>query len=219
METPSLSAVLAKAIDAALLEMHTCLPGKVVRVDVTKSQCDVEPLLKRQYWDGEIVALPVITNVPIGFYRAGKAFISLPVKIGDFVELRFSERSLDLWLLQGGLIDPNEGRKFHLSDAIAYPGLYPFSDPPVGASATDIIIKNDVAKITLNPTGKFKIEGAGAELLDLLISVLSQLETITTTLGTTQSTAPGTPISTAAAFAAQTAAITSLKTLLNGLKA
>lgn len=179
MQTPSLQKVIDDAIESKLLEVHTCLPARVTRVDVTKAQCDVKPLIKRKYANETIVELPVITNVPIAFYRAGQAFVSLPVKVGDIVELRFAERSLDLWLTKGGTVDPLDSRRHHLSDAIAYPGIYPFTDPPTGASATDIVIKNETSKITIKPD-QIELYGNG-DAVALASLVLSRLETIKST--------------------------------------
>lgn len=166
------TSIVESMIETRIGELHTCLPGKVVKVDVTKAQCDVQPLLKRTYANGEVVSMPVITNVPIAFYRAGKAFITLPVHVGDYVELKFSERSLDVWLEKGGEVDPADFRKFDLSDAIAYPGLYPNSDPPAGATANDIIIKNDATVITIKPSGEVEIKADNAiKLLSNLITL------------------------------------------------
>lgn len=179
MDTPSLAKVIEDTIDAKLLDLHTCMPAKVVKVDVTKAQCDVQPLFKRKYGDGEIVKLPVITNVPISFYRAGKCFISLPVHVGDLVELRFAERSLDVWLSKGGEIEPIDYRKFDLSDAVAYPGLYPFTDPPVGATANDLIIKNDTTVITVKPSGEVEVQASSAiKLLSNLIELSGNSDAI-----------------------------------------
>lgn len=163
--TPSLAQIINDAIEARLGRMNTCLPARVVRVDVTKAQCDVEPVLRSIDASGNPVTLPVISNVPIAVYRAGNAFISLPVKVGHFVELRFSQRSLDTWLTKGGIVDPNDRRKFNLSDAIAYPGVYPFSNPPTGATADDVVIKNEGSKITIKPDGEIAIEGSAIRAL------------------------------------------------------
>ena len=54
----NLTNIIERMIETRLGELHTCLPGKVVKVDVAKAQCDVQPLLKRTYSDGEIVSNP-----------------------------------------------------------------------------------------------------------------------------------------------------------------
>jgi len=183
--TPSFAAVIQDAIDAGLDRVNTCMPAQVVKVDVTKGVCDVQPCLKRVNVKGVVVQLPVIVDVPIANYRAGKAAIYLPVKVGDYVELRFSQRSLDEWKTKGGVVDPQDTRKFQLSDAIAYPGVNPDTEPPEGADADDIIIKNDQTVITITPDGKFKFVGGDDEIIDLLVQALDKIKTVFETLSTT----------------------------------
>lgn len=168
--TPSLARVINGAIDNKLSMMNTMLPGRVVRVEVEKGLCDVQPLLRQTFADETVVDYPVITNVPIQNYRAGKSFISLPVHVGDLVELRFSQRSIDIWLATGGIVNPLDPRKFHLSDCVAYPGMYPFNDPPVGATANDVVIKNDQTVVTIKPNGEVQVSASNAiKLLSDLI--------------------------------------------------
>lgn len=173
--TPSLEKVISDALERRLTEVHTTFPARVERVDVALAQCDVKPLIKRKYPDGTLVEIPVITNVPIAVYRAGAAFVSLPVKVGDYVKVDISERSLDLWLILGGVVDPKDPRKFDLSDAIAYPGVYPFTVPPVGASADNIVIKNVLGRIDVLPNGKFLFQGALFEMMAVLSDFMDKV--------------------------------------------
>lgn len=175
MQTPTLAKVIQDAIEARLTGVHTMLPGRVVKIDIKKGKCDVQPLIKRIGADGQAVTLPVIPNCPIGFYRAGKAAIYLPVAVGHSVEIKFCERSLDIWLTKGGTIDPEDRRKHNLSDAVVYPGLYDFTDPPSEASASRVIIVNDAGRIEIDPSGKFLLKGPSDEVIDLLIQGLGKL--------------------------------------------
>jgi hypothetical protein len=109
-------------------------------------------------------------------YRAGDAFISLPLKRGDYVGLLFSERSLDIWLATGGTVDPKDPRKFDISDAVAYPGIYPFSMPPVGADADNIVIRNGLGSLEITPLGKFLFQGSIFNIVDTLISLVEVLQ-------------------------------------------
>lgn len=192
MTTPNLDQVIVAAMESRLTGLHTMLPGKVVKVDVAAGKCDVQPLIQRLGTEGTPVTLPVITNCPISFYRAGKAALYLPLHVGDYVEIKFCERSLDVWLAKGGTVDPLDARKHQLSDAVVYPGLYPFTDPPTKADPSKVILVNDVAKmslsadgamklengsgsITLTAGGKFLFTGASGELLAYLITHLENL--------------------------------------------
>ncbi len=129
--TPALEEVLRVAVDSGLGDTHTAMPGRVEKYDAEKQKADVKPLLKRTVVndDGteETESLPVITDVPIMFPRAGGFFITFPVEKGDFVLLVFCERSIDIWTAgDGSEVDPIDLRMHDLSDAVAFPCFYPF---------------------------------------------------------------------------------------------
>lgn len=126
----TLEQVIVNAIDAALLELHTGLPAKVIIFDPSTQSCDVQPLLQRVYLDADAgldvpVELPQIQNVPIEYPAGGGFAITWPLSPGDIVYLAFCERSIDGWLeaAPGLSVDPLESRKHHLSDAVARAGL------------------------------------------------------------------------------------------------
>ena len=177
--TPTLSQVISDAIEARLIDVHTMLPGKFVKYDAATQKADVQPLIKRKFSNGTVVELPVITDVTVLTYRTTEVFISLPIKAGDLCMLVFAERSIDRWLSEGGSVDPQDSRKFDLSDAVAYPGLYPHT-MPVEADADNIVMKNGDSMLSILPDGKYKIENNSNELIDLLSQVVDLLSTTTT---------------------------------------
>jgi hypothetical protein len=70
----------------------------------------------------------VIPRVSISYPRAGRFYITWPLKKGDLVELVFSETSRDNYQAgDGGEVDPDDFRRFDLSDAYALPGACPES--------------------------------------------------------------------------------------------
>lgn len=176
-QTPTLAQTILDTIEGRLTGLHTMLPGIVVAVDVAKGTCDVKPTLKRLRADGTASDLPVIVNCPIAFYRAGAAAVYLPLAVGHSVEIRFCERSLDIWLTKGGTVDPKDARKHNLSDAVVYPGLYDFTQAPSGADPANLVIVNGSSKITMTPDGKFKI-GATEELFAILSDLIAKLKTV-----------------------------------------
>jgi hypothetical protein len=206
-ESPTLARVIKDAIEARIGELHVSLPAKVLSYDVAKQTCSVEPVIKRKYVTGEVVSLPVINNVPVCMPRAGNAFLSLPIKVGNYVLLIFSERSLDVWLKQGGSVDPLESRKHHLSDAIAIPGVYPSTNSNTRAHADHVRLENGDASFELQSSGKFKISKVGGdELLDLLSQLCDALS-----VATTNTTFGPQPLINAATYA-------TLKGKIDGLK-
>jgi hypothetical protein len=142
--TPSLAQVIQLALDRRCANLHVAVPARVERYDSAKQQIDAQPLVKDRYTDDEdevqTERLPVVTNVPLVFPGAGPWAVVFPVAVGDTVLLVFSDASLDVWLAQGGEVDPLDMRRHHLSDAVAIPGLRPFSAPLPGAGGSTMVI-------------------------------------------------------------------------------
>lgn len=200
-QTPPLDELIRQAIRTASMGLHTWLPGEVVKV-YGNALVDVQPLLKVKFLDGTVDSLPVLQRVPVQHPRGATWGIKLPVAVGDTGMVTFCERSLDAWSVSGGLVDPADTRHHSLSDGLFVPGLYPNDDQIEGAE-TDLIILNDEARITLDATGKFKVEKVGGdELLDLLTDLAEQCSMIQNMGG---------PTTNAAQFAALKARIEALK--------
>jgi hypothetical protein len=155
--TPALAEVLRAAIENALFDVHTALPGRVEKYDAAKQKMDVKPLLKRIIvLDGgnEITEeIPVIRDVPVIFPRAGGFFISFPIQAGDHVLLIFNERSIDKFVSNGG--DDPDLRMHDISDAVAIPGFYPFNKAIGAIDEDDMQIGHDggVAIIHIKENG------------------------------------------------------------------
>ncbi len=128
---PTMPEVLAKVFGAQFAGIHTCMPGRVESYDSDRLSVSVSPAIGRGY-KGEddaraVEYLPVIQNVPLMFPGSGGVRIKFPVTKGDTVLLVFSEASIDRWKARGGgRVDPGDDRRFHLTDAIAIPGLLDF---------------------------------------------------------------------------------------------
>jgi len=162
-ETPTLDKIILMGIESRLFDLHTCLPAVVEKYNKAKNTVDVTPSLKRKYESGDIVNYPVILNVPVAFPRGGSFSITHPIKKGDSVILVFAERSLDVWKKSGGIVDPQDPRKFNVTDAFAIPGGYPENKPVAGASDSAVRIINGDSLIELTEDAKFKIQKMGGD--------------------------------------------------------
>lgn len=186
IESSRIIEAIKTGIESRLVDVHTALPCKVKRFDATLQVVDVVPVLKRKFSSTVIETLPVITNVPIVYPQSGDAIISFPIAIGDYVYCVFSERSIDKWLRNGDIVDPADPRKHNLSDAVAIPGLKPFTEKRTRVHSSHMRIENKDASIELQNTGKFKIQNLnGEELMDLLVQLLDELivATVSTDIG------------------------------------
>jgi len=173
--TPTLSQTLAKLSSAWAYNMRVCCPATVVKYDKAKQLVDVQPDFKTKFKDGTASDAPTIYSVPVAFPRAGSAIIAMPLKKGHKVLLVFSDRSLEKWLTVGKSHDPEDTRAHNLSDAVAFAGCYPFSDPVTLANDTDIIIKNEDLEVRVKPSGRLQVLNGTYELVKFLDDFISHV--------------------------------------------
>ena len=148
--TGTITDLIDSEIENFLSEIHTSFPAQVLKYDSTKQSVDVQPCIQKKLTDDSVLPLPIIHNVPIIFPSSGGALLSFPVEAGDTVLVQCCERSIDLWLSSdGGQIDPEDTRKFNLSDAIAIPGLYPFSKN-LKPAENELCLKYKDGKFSIN---------------------------------------------------------------------
>lgn len=189
-ETPTLEKILQDAIRAELLNVHTCLPAKIEKYEASTQKANVQVLLKRKYEaESEAINLPVINSVPVQWPSAnqGKAYIHLPLKVGDLGIVVFSERSIDIWLTgdpgkpddvvdaKGKIFDPLDPRIFDLSDAIFIPGVLPFVHSLQNVSADNLVVQNDKFRIEIAPDGTISFAGVSEELVTIIDDLFTTL--------------------------------------------
>lgn len=217
-EVPSLAKLMKDAIEQRLCDVHVSMPARIISFDGKKAS--VQPLLQKKYLDGELLTLPPIQNVPVIWPQTKEATIILPLDVDSEGTLLFAERSLEKWLVAGGLVNPDDPRKFHLSDAQFIPGIKPFN----AASDYDpgrIVIKYKSGKVVVGD-GKIALGNAdGDELLKIIEDTQTQLAdtqtgiqaiTVPTMMGPS-----GTPLN-AATFASIKSAVDALKAKLTAIR-
>lgn len=209
MTTPT--DIFRQAINSQISNIHTCLPGRIVSYDFSVQKATVKPLLSKRYKDDTIQSIPEIPNVPVIFPRSSSFSMHWPLNPGDLVLLLFSERSLDQWLNSGGEIAPLDPRKFDLSDAIAIPGLYPFSETSPAEDNDNFIIQIGSSKMKISQDGTYCFHGATEELMGIIDELFDAIEAITVAADQGGVPNPAIPINNIATF-------TSLQTRFNTLK-
>lgn len=213
-QTPSLSQLINDAIRAKLIDLRVSMPGKVMAYDATQTKARIKPLLKKEYFDGEIVELPEIPGVPVRWDSANsnKAFIHLPLAVGDTGLLHFCDRNIDVWLSKAGDAElPGDTRIHDLSDAVFVPGIHPFGNTLNITNSANLTIKNDNLTIELDPNGKISISGSSAELLTLIKDIITNLKTTQTCIGI------GNPVTSVVINPAFVTLMTALETLIGTL--
>ena len=181
--SPTLAELLRSVMDARDLETHTSLPCRVEKIDKEAQTVDVKPLLRRRFQnpDGTEIneSIPVIPRVPIAWQRAGKFFIRLPIKQGDIVEVVFTEASRDAFQASSGdETDPDDFRRFDLSDAWATPGAgYPDSQVLRDFDPDDLVIGVEGGCVSHFKPGEIDLGSKNAaDFVALAQKVLDELD-------------------------------------------
>jgi len=186
--TPSWAEVIKQSCEKSAYDLRVCVPAIIIKYDKDKMLADVRPQFKKKYSDGSVVSAPIIYNVPVAHPRAGKAYIHLPLKKDDQVTLWIADRSLEKWLTSGGEVDPEDVRKHQISDAIAYPGCYPFNDTVPVDNGDDIIIRNGNdgggrTEFRIKPNGHIQVQNSTNELIKVLNDILTHIQEAKTVTG------------------------------------
>lgn len=123
--TPTMAEIIDAAMESRLLDVHTCLPGKINSYNPATQTADIELQVKRMLegQDDKFTTedLPVLPNVPIIFPRGGGYYAAFPMKAGDPVVIIFSEASLDQYRSKASLTTPGDARRHTLMGGVAYP--------------------------------------------------------------------------------------------------
>lgn len=111
-------------------EIHTAMPCKVVSVysNGETQKVDVLPCVDNLLKDGTGEPGMQILGVPVIFPGSRETLISFPINVDDTVLCIFAQRSMDNFKIGNGQpTTANDYRKFSDQDAVAIPGLFPFS--------------------------------------------------------------------------------------------
>lgn len=175
--------IFQNSVWSILSSIHTCLPGIVVSYNSSENKASIQPALNKNYQSGQM-PMPIIENVPLVFPSTANFSITYPISEGDYVLLLFSERSIDLWKSVGGQVTPDDNRKFHLSDAIAIPGLQPFNGNNSQNNGNDFLISFAGSSIRIKPDGAVEIKTGSTiaigtqttELLQVISTLMTYLQ-------------------------------------------
>lgn len=122
--------VLKLSFRTGALGMYTAIPCVVVTVhgNLNDQKVDVQPSVNTLYKDGADEEHPPILGVPVVFPASRTSMLSFPINVGDTVLCVFSQRGMDNFKIgSGNPTTPTDYRHHNKKDAIAIPGLFPFS--------------------------------------------------------------------------------------------
>lgn len=173
-----LGELLAQTIAAARGPMKTAIPATVLAYNPALQTVTAKPSISGRYQDPDTgllipFPLPAVANVPVAFPSSAGFAITWPLVPGDPVFLVIADRSIDEWKSSGAPENvPLDTRRFDLTDAIAIPGLRPFTRPipATGWSPTAMVLEG--VDIRLGSSAAL----SPVALAPLVSSVLSALQ-------------------------------------------
>lgn len=175
--SPTEPETLREAIDSRLLDVHTGLPGRIHTYDPVTQTADIELMIRRplEAADGSTghEAIPILPNVPIGWFASGGFAMQFPVTKGDGVWVMFSEAAWAEYRTTGELADPGDLRRHDVSYPCAIPVCRPVPQllTPIGANEAVLDV----------PSGQvFRVGGTGAQFVALANKVNAELSKIAT---------------------------------------
>jgi phage baseplate assembly protein gpV len=130
MNKIGLEEVIKSHIIASSNNMYTSIPCVVLTVhgELSNQKVDVQPVINTFYQDGTDEEHPPILGVPVIFPASRTSMLSFPINVGDTVLCVFSQRGIDNFKIgSGSPTVPTDYRSHNKKDAIAIPGLFPFS--------------------------------------------------------------------------------------------
>jgi hypothetical protein len=167
-----LSKLLRETFEYSMTDIHTALPGVVVKYDAKTRRADIQPSLKRKMPGGKFMDFPIIPEVPVMFLGTKKYTVHIPLEKDDEVLLIVNERGTDTWKNTGGKgIEETDPRRFDLQDCFAIPGLQPVEFIPVEDAGLNIIHKSApdgdfISSVTMDDN---KIEMKFKEKADVIL--------------------------------------------------
>ena len=162
-----------------LANLNTMLIAKVVAVDMTNMRVDVKPvamrpIMRRNNVDTSYTSLPLLRDIPLAFPRSGAAQIVHKVQVGDIVEVRLCQHSLDEILTSDDYdeVATQDLRRHDLQDAVAVP--ISFDAAPGTTNGSDYEIVASDVRIG-NPASAKQL--VTSDLLTTLNAVIANINT------------------------------------------
>ena len=127
--TRELRALIRRLVRAETARIRTHFPAQVEAYDAATNTCKLQPCIKALRTEDPnnrtTIDLPILEDVPVEQRGSGKLLFSLAPQVGSYGWCHVSDRCLEQWILNGGVVDPGSGRRFDISDVWFSPGAYP----------------------------------------------------------------------------------------------
>lgn len=119
--------IVKRIVGVEMADVHTHIPCQVVSYTAATNTCSLQPCIMRMRADDpnnfKEVQLPVLEDVPVQQMGSGSLLLSVAPQADSYGLLHVSERSIEKWTVQGGVVAPGTARKFDLSDGFFVPSV------------------------------------------------------------------------------------------------
>ena len=157
------SALLGEMIRYSIHNIHTCQPATVVKFYKDTQTADIVLGVARDI-KGQLLPVPTLLGVPVSYPSGADFSMTWPLIAGDTGLALFAESSIDNWLtLEDAVVNPNDTRMHDYSDGFFIPGIKKYAEP-LDIDGKSVTIKNDLANISLDPSGIIKLGNEEVEI-------------------------------------------------------
>lgn len=158
--TDNIVDTLFNFIDFKLNGVFTGIPARVTSVDLERNCLDAQPLIRRKDSDQSQHTLPEVYDVPFQILSAdtGKFKITMPIRVGDTVQLQYSQRDLAKFYGSDGktVVDSLSVLAHQSNPVLAIPCMFTRTNPTEVRSDA-LVLQAGTASIVMTEDGGIDI--------------------------------------------------------------
>ena len=150
----NLSELIKRTIIQTMRQLRVSMPCEVVSYNSKRQMVDVRIVQPEIDLAGNIIPMPVITNVPVNFKRCGNSHITHPINKGDTGFVVFADRDISSWVETNNRSVVDSARAHSMQDCYFDPGII---GGGTDANPNDVEIKYNNTTIHLRKNGDVDI--------------------------------------------------------------
>ncbi len=120
--------LIRRMINNAVSDIHTSMPAQVISYDAATNLVSIQPvinIIRSDDPDNDVIQMPVLEDIPCKQFGSGKCLLTIAPQAGSYGVFHVSERSIENWIVEGGIVNPSSIKRFDISDGFFDPGVYP----------------------------------------------------------------------------------------------
>ena len=150
----NLPELIKRTIIQTMRQLRVSMPCEVVSYNSKRQMVDVRIVQPEIDLAGNIIPMPVITNVPVNFKRCGNSHITHPINKGDTGFVVFADRDISSWVETNNRSVVDSARAHSMQDCYFDPGII---GGGTDANPNDVEIKYNNTTIHLRKNGDVDI--------------------------------------------------------------